>query len=86
MILVLFDVSTLYFETGQGEGFREPGVSTERRLEPQTPLGLLTDSRGFHRRHHPVQESRHDANVVPMRAATQPISVRLELVALLRGL
>ena len=23
--LVLYDVSTLYFETGQGDGFREPG-------------------------------------------------------------
>ena len=25
--LVLYDVSTLYFETGQGDGFREPGFS-----------------------------------------------------------
>jgi len=45
--LVLFDVSTLYFETGQGDGFRESGFSKERRLEPQITLGLLTDSRGF---------------------------------------
>jgi hypothetical protein len=33
--LVLYDVSTLYFETGEGDGFREPGFSRERRLEPQ---------------------------------------------------
>jgi hypothetical protein len=33
--LVLFDVSTLYFETDAGDGFREPGFSKERRLEPQ---------------------------------------------------
>ena len=25
--LVLYDVSTLYFETGKGDGFREPGFS-----------------------------------------------------------
>ncbi len=25
--LVLYDVSTLYFETDQGDGFREPGFS-----------------------------------------------------------
>jgi hypothetical protein len=25
--LVLFDVSTLYFETDEGDGFREPGFS-----------------------------------------------------------
>ena len=45
--LVLFDVSTLYFETDAGDGFREPGFSKERRLEPQITLGLLTDVTGF---------------------------------------
>lgn len=45
--LVLYDVSTLYFETDEGDGFREPGFSKERRLEPQITIGLLTDVRGF---------------------------------------
>jgi Transposase DDE domain len=45
--LVLYDVSTLYFETDQGDGFREPGYSKERRLEPQITVGLLTDAAGF---------------------------------------
>lgn len=45
--LVLYDVSTLYFETDQGDGFREPGYSKERRLEPQITIGLLVDARGF---------------------------------------
>jgi hypothetical protein len=45
--LVLYDVSTLYFETDAGDGFREPGFSKERRLEPQITLGLLTDASGF---------------------------------------
>jgi Transposase DDE domain len=45
--LVLYDVSTLYFETDAGDGFREPGFSTERRLEPQITIGLLTDQAGF---------------------------------------
>lgn len=45
--LVLYDVSTLYFETDQGDGFREPGFSKERRLEPQITIGLLTDHSGF---------------------------------------
>ena len=44
--LVLYDVSTLYFETDQGDGFREPGFSKERRLEPQITIGLLTDASG----------------------------------------
>lgn len=45
--LVLYDVSTLYFETDTGDGFREPGYSKERRLEPQITIGLLTDATGF---------------------------------------
>ena len=45
--LVLYDVSTLYFETDQGDGFREPGFSKERRLEPQITIGLLADAAGF---------------------------------------
>jgi hypothetical protein len=45
--LILYDVSTLYFETDQGDGFREPGFSKERRLEPQITIGLLTGQDGF---------------------------------------
>ena len=45
--LVLYDVSTLYFETDTGDGFREPGFSKERRLDPHVTIGLLTDASGF---------------------------------------
>ena len=45
--LVLYDVATLYFETDNADGFREPGFSKERRLEPQITIGLLTDAAGF---------------------------------------
>jgi hypothetical protein len=45
--LLLYDVTTLYFETDQGDGFRESGFSKERRLEPQITVGLLTDAGGF---------------------------------------
>jgi hypothetical protein len=46
--LVLYDVSTLYFETDAGDGFREPGFSKERRLERRSPSACspaLMDSR-----------------------------------------
>ena len=36
--LALYDVSTLYFETDAGDGFRESGFSKERRLEPQITI------------------------------------------------
>jgi hypothetical protein len=45
--LVLYDVSTLHFETDAADGFREPGFSKERRLDPQIVIGLLTDGTGF---------------------------------------
>jgi Transposase DDE domain len=45
--LLLYDVTTLYFEVDTGDGFREPGFSKERRLEPQITVGLLTDAGGF---------------------------------------
>jgi hypothetical protein len=38
--LVMYDVSTLYFETDHGDGFREPGFSKERRLDPQITIGV----------------------------------------------
>ena len=43
--LVLYDVSTLYFETDAGDGHRAPG--RPNRLEPQITIGLLTDATGF---------------------------------------
>jgi transposase len=45
--MVPYDVSTLYFETDAGDGFRERGFSKERRLERQITIGLLTDEFGF---------------------------------------
>lgn len=45
--LVLYDVTTLYYEAHKGDGFREPGFSKERRLGPQITVGLLTDASGF---------------------------------------
>lgn len=44
---VLYDVTTLYGEAHEADGFREPGFSKGRRLEPQITVGLLTDASGF---------------------------------------
>jgi len=45
--LLLYDVTTLYFETQQEDEFRKSGLSKERRLEPQIVVGLLVDRSGF---------------------------------------
>jgi len=45
--LVLYDVTTLYFEVQEEDTYRKPGMSKERRLEPQIIIGLLVDQYGF---------------------------------------
>lgn len=45
--LLLYDVTTLYFEVQQEDSYRKPGMSKERRLEPQIVIGLLADQSGF---------------------------------------
>lgn len=45
--LVLYDVTTLYFEVQEEDSYRKPGLSKERRLEPQIIIGLLVDQSGF---------------------------------------
>lgn len=45
--ILLYDVTTLYFETPFEDGKRVPGLSKERRLEPQIVIGLLVDQMGF---------------------------------------
>lgn len=45
--LVLYDVTTLYFEIQKEDGYRRPGLSKERRLEPQIVIGLLVNGHGF---------------------------------------
>lgn len=45
--LVLYDVTTLYFETDKEDGLRKVGFSKERRVDPQITVGMLTDRRGF---------------------------------------
>ena len=45
--LVLYDVTTLYFEAEKEDALRKVGFSKERRVDPQIVVGLLVDRRGF---------------------------------------
>ena len=47
LTLLLYDDTTLYFETQREDEYRKPGLSKERRLEPQITVGLLTGRDGF---------------------------------------
>ena len=45
--LVLYDCTTLYFETDTEDDLRKVGMSKERRVDPQVQVGLLVDPSGF---------------------------------------
>ena len=45
--LVLYDVTTLYFEAEHEDELRKVGYSKERRVDPQIVVGLLVDRGGF---------------------------------------
>ncbi len=45
--LVLYDVTTLYFEADKEDDLRKVGYSKERRVDPQIVVGLLVDRHGF---------------------------------------
>jgi hypothetical protein len=47
LTLVLYDVTSLYFEIQEEDEYRKPGLSKEHRLEPQIIIGLLVDRNGF---------------------------------------
>src|SRR5690625_6327688 len=45
--LVLYDVTTLYFDAEYEDKLRTAGYSKERRVDPQIVVGLLVDRSGF---------------------------------------
>ena len=45
--LLLYDVTTLYFEAENEDALRKVGYSKERRVDPQIVVGLLVDRTGF---------------------------------------
>jgi transposase len=47
LALVLYDLTTLHFETDVEDRLRRVGMSKERRVDPQVTVGLLTTGSGF---------------------------------------
>lgn len=47
LTVVLYDVTTLYFEAEYEDDLRKVGMSKERRVDPQILVGLLVDQGGF---------------------------------------
>ena len=47
LALVLYDLTTLHFETDVEDRLRKVGMSKDRRVDPQVTVGLLTTGSGF---------------------------------------
>ena len=71
--LLLYDVTTLYFEAENEDDLRKVGYSKERRIDPQIVVGLLVDRTGF-----PLEIGCFEGNtaettiLVPRRPAVRP--------------
>lgn len=64
LTLVLYDVTTLFFQVEKEDDYRIPGLSKERRLEPQIVVGLLVDERGFPLQVHSFEGNRAETTTL----------------------
>jgi transposase len=64
LTLMLYDVTTLYFEVQKEDDYRKPGLSKERRLEPQIIIGLLVDRNGFPMGLHSIEGNKAETKTI----------------------
>ncbi|EMY36013.1 TnpB family transposase [Arthrobacter crystallopoietes BAB-32] len=70
--LLLYDVTTLYFEAEKEDDYRKVGYSKERRVDPQIVVGLLVDRSGFPLEIHSFQGNKAETHtIVPVIQAFQ---------------
>ena len=55
--MLLYDVTTLYFEAEKEDELRKIGYSKERRVDPQIVVGMLVDRLG-----HPLEIACFEGN------------------------
>ena len=67
--LLLYDVTTLYFEVQREDDYRKSGMSKERRLEPQITVGLLVGRDGF-----PLQVRSFEGNRAEVKTFCEALS------------
>ena len=70
--LLLYDVTTLYFEAEKEDDYRKVGYSKERRVDPQIVVGLLVDRAGFPLEIHSFEGNKAETHtIVPVIKAFQ---------------
>lgn len=79
--LILYDVTTLHFETENEDVLRKLGMSKERRVDPQVQVGLLVDPGGFPLEVHLFEGNKAETTtIVPVLEAFQERHSILDLV------
>nr|WP_229745282.1 IS1634 family transposase [Sediminivirga luteola] len=70
--LLLYDVTTLYFEAEKEDSYRRVGYSKERRVDPQIVVGVLVDRAGFPLEIHAFEGDKAETHtIVPVIKAFQ---------------
>src|SRR5699024_4737580 len=70
--LLLYDVTTLYFEAENEGDYRKVGFSKERRVDPQIVVGLLVDRAGFPLEIHSLEGNKAETlTILPVIEASQ---------------
>ena len=70
--LLLYDVTTLYFEAEHEDDLRKVGYSKERRVDPQIVVGLLVDRAGFPLEIHAFEGNKAETHtIIPVVKAFQ---------------
>jgi transposase len=62
--VVMYDVTTLYFEAEHEDELRKVGMSKERRVDPQILVGLLVDPTGFPLQVHAFEGNRGETTTL----------------------
>lgn len=62
--VLLYDVTTLYFETDEEDETRKVGYSKERKVDPQILVGLLVDRQGFPVEVHCFEGNKAESNTI----------------------
>lgn len=70
--VILYDLTTLYFEAEKEDGLRKVGMSKERRVDPQITVGLLVARDGFPLDIHVFEGNKAETrSLIPMITAFQ---------------
>src|SRR5699024_12078010 len=77
--LIMYDVTTLHFETPDEDELRRVGMSKEHRIDPQIQVGLLVDAAGFPLEVHMFEGNKAETKTIRSEEHTSELQSRFDL-------